>query len=253
MGRSLGIAEIIVIALVVLLLFGGKLIPRAGNELGRRARTGWRQARWIWTTMFGGEEQIIRAEREFGQEIAREFLRAHPGGAEDREATAAVASKLTAKVAQPWQFSVQVIAGEEENAYALPGGYIFVTSSLLRLCERDEQEIAFILSHEMAHVLLAHARERYLAGAFLSAVASRTPAFGHLLAQLVKQGYSRDQELEADRKAAALAKAAGFDPAAAVRLLARLERAGRGSNELDEYFSSHPPFAERIEALRRAA
>lgn len=255
MGRSLGIAEVLIIALVVLLLFGGRMIPRIGQQLGRRAKTGLRQWRWVWTLLTGSEDEIIRAEREFGEECAREFAAGHPGkpAPADRELAAAAAAKLAAHAGDPWRFTVQVIADAAANAFALPGGFIFVTDSLLRLCGRDAQEVAFVVGHEMAHVLLGHARDRFMAGAVLTRVASGAPAVGHMLAQLVNQGYSQDQEFDADMRALVLVRKAGFDPAAGQRMLARLERLGGAPDELAMYFSSHPPLLLRIEALRRAA
>lgn len=255
MGRSLGIGEIVIIALLVLLLFGGRKIPQIGQQLGRRARTVWRQWRWVWTLMTGSEDDIIRAEREFGRECAREFAAEHPEkpAAADGELVDAVAAKLAAHAGNLWQFTVQVIADSDENAYALPGGFIFVTDSLLRLCGRDEQEVAFVVGHEMSHVLLRHARDRFMAGAILSRVASGAPALGRMLAQLVNQGYSQNQEFDADKHAVVLARKAGFDPAAGERMLGRLERRYRSPGELASYFSSHPPASQRIEAMRKAA
>jgi Zn-dependent protease with chaperone function len=72
-----------------------------------------------------------------------------------------------------------------------------------------------------------------------------------MLRQLLNQGYSRELELEADREGARLAAAAGFDARAAARALERLAGGASGHAGLAEYFSSHPPLAERVRKLER--
>jgi Zn-dependent protease with chaperone function len=134
-----------------------------------------------------------------------------------------------------------------------------VTRPLLALC--DEDELAFVLGHEMGHVLLRHAIDRVMAHSALNAAVGRLAAgggvFGRSLAgvaaALLSQGYSQDQELDADRAGVRLARAAGFDPAAGARLLGRLAGVRGDLAGLSRYFSSHPPFEVRISHLGRVA
>jgi predicted Zn-dependent protease len=103
----------------------------------------------------------------------------------------------------------------------------------------------------MGHVLRGHAKSQLTARTFLNAVTARLSGAGLMLRQLLNQGYSRELELEADREGARLAEAAGFDPRAAARALRRLERVSSGNAGLAEYFSSHPPLADRVQKLER--
>ncbi len=150
------------------------------------------------------------------------------------------------------EFCFSVVAAAVSNAFALPGGFVFVTEPLVDLCGRDEAEIAFFLGHEMAHVLRGHARDRLTTGAFLNAVTARLPGAGPLLRQVLVKGYSQDLELEADREGAGLLVAAGFDPRAALRGLRRLAQEPADNVGLLEFFSSHPPLAERVRRLEQA-
>jgi Zn-dependent protease with chaperone function len=129
---------------------------------------------------------------------------------------------------------------------------VFITEPLLRLCGHDEAEIAFFLGHEMAHVLCGHAKNQLTASTFLNAVTGGLSGSGLLLRQVLAKGYARDLELEADREGARLVIAAGFDPGAAARGLRRLEQASGQSMESMEFFSSHPPLADRVRALEKA-
>jgi Zn-dependent protease with chaperone function len=148
----------------------------------------------------------------------------------------------------------------EPNAFALPGGFIFATRSLLRLCQGSHDDLAFVLGHEMAHVLCGHVMERLVARSLLSTAVGRLNPVGGLLrmpvaslmATLLQQGYSQDQELEADSVGLELMQRAGFDPAAGPRLLDRLRQHFAAPSELAGYFSSHPPWQVRLDSLRQS-
>jgi predicted Zn-dependent protease len=105
----------------------------------------------------------------------------------------------------------------------------------------------------MGHILRGHAKSKLTASTFLSAVTARLSGAGLMLRQVLGKGYSRELELEADREGARLAAAAGFDPGAAARALRRLARVSADNAGLLEYFSSHPPFSERVQKLEDAA
>ena len=126
----------------------------------------------------------------------------------------------------------------------------------LRLCGGDAGETAFLLAHEMAHVACRHAIDRLMANSVVGATLGRLGGRGllrqplaGLAASLLNQGYSREQELEADAFGARLAACAGFDPAAALRLLGRLRPLAAEPPALGGYFSSHPAPEERIRRL----
>ncbi|MGB7723059.1 MAG: M48 family metallopeptidase [Bryobacteraceae bacterium] len=229
-----------------------KLLPRLGTWLGGQSRKPFRQAKWMWSWLAGTEAEAIQAEYEYGRECARQFAAQFSGKAprEKQEVVAAVGSRLADAVKDcRRQFHFSLVRASVSNAYALPGGFVFITEPLVDLCAQDPDELAFLLGHEMGHVLRGHARSQLTARTFLNAVTARLAGAGLMLRQLLNQGYSRELELEADGEGARLAAAAGFDPGAAARALQRLARGASGNAGLMEYFSSHPPIAERVRKL----
>jgi predicted Zn-dependent protease len=243
----------LLVILGVLLFFGAKLLPGLGSWLGGQSRKPFRQAKWMWSWLAGTEAEAIQAEHEYGRECARQFAAQFSGKAprEKQELVAAVGSKLANAVKDPRrEFRFTLVCANTSNAYALPGGFVFITEPLLDLCAQDRDELAFLLGHEMGHVLRGHAKSQLTASAFLNAVTARLSGAGLLLRQGLSKGYSRELELEADREGARLAAAAGFDPGAAARALCRLEQVSTGNAGLLEYFPSHPPFSERVQKLR---
>jgi predicted Zn-dependent protease len=150
------------------------------------------------------------------------------------------------------------------NAFALPGGHVFIGKGLIQLM-RSEDELASVLGHEVEHIDNYHCNER---------VALRQQPLGELIAlpvELFQAGYSKEQELEADRDGAGLAVQAGYSPQGAIHLFqtyARLARQyGRTDQQHDQspndelsrvaiegllgYFRSHPLPEEREAQIRR--
>jgi Zn-dependent protease with chaperone function len=137
-----------------------------------------------------------------------------------------------------------------------------VARPLIDLCGRDRDEVAFILGHEMAHVIRRHAIDRLLEQKVLSAVtlvSPGRPAFAAWIRQIgfraLECAYSQDEEFEADELGLRLMRAAGFDPAAAIRVLQRLGDLNRIHDPLglSAYLSTHPAIDARVRRLRRIA
>jgi predicted Zn-dependent protease len=245
--RSLGLPEVLIILGLLVLLFGGARLPAFLAGLGRRLGLWINQWRWVWRSMAGTEEEEIRAEEKVGREQAARFLEYMPPAADselvrglqsvgDRLARTAPAARRT--------FHFHVVEAPAANAFALPGGYVFVTRRLAEMCE-DSAETAFLLAHEMAHVVSRHFVENTVLDTLLGALKT-----GRLVAELVGKGYSREQELEADRKALELVREAGFAEDGARRILRKLHGLSPEPPELLQYLSTHPRFEERLEALR---
>jgi predicted Zn-dependent protease len=128
---------------------------------------------------------------------------------------------------------------------------------MIELCGQNADRLAFVLAHEMAHILEGHAMQRMVGSAVIK-TASRANvipkaavgALGKLGTQFLEKAYSRQQELAADARGLRLTLAAGFDGQAAVAVfekLAALEQPGG----LSKYFSTHPEAQERIARLRQ--
>lgn len=234
-----------------------------GRKLGRRAVPTLRKSKWIWQGLTGSEEDAHRAEESLGAALAVE-VRAVTPLANDPEASAQAADlcqRLEQRLRPPHpRFRCEIIRTESPNAMALPGGYLFLSHSLVELCERRADELAFVVGHEMAHVVRGHAWDRMLNQTALQAASVATAPTGALGTWLRQKGlklllsaHSRQGELEADQLGFRLAVAAGFDPAAAIALLRRIARLGPDPTTLGQYFASHPPAAERIAALSSLA
>lgn len=251
---SLGLAELLIIAGVIALLFFTPSLPRLGRRLGRMARKPFWQGQWLWQSFAGTEEDAIRAEEEYGRECARQFASEFPQAppAARQQLVAGIGLRLAKVAGHPnRQFVFQVVGSTSRNAFALPGGFVFITDSLLDLCQGDRDEVAFLLGHEMAHILRNHSRDRLMADTVMSAIQTRLSGAAGMLKDLLGAGYSQDQELEADREALRLVEAAGFDPHGGVRVLVRLAGISPDPSGLEQYFSSHPNKSDRVLALEK--
>jgi len=121
------------------------------------------------------------------------------------------------------------------------------------LCEWDQDEVAFILGHEIGHVVKRHAKQRLAASTFASLATKASPARGlvdaalrKLLQTYVLNSYSKRREFEADGFGVGLAKSAGFDPQGAIRFFERLLDDSKTDDSFD-FFSGHPKMEARIE------
>jgi Zn-dependent protease with chaperone function len=213
--------------------------------------------------MTGTEADSIKLENDVGRDLACETRRQLKPSSQpqDKETLNKIGSRLAACIINRFRtFSFEMVESPEPNAFALPGGFVFVTDSLVELCGRHEDELAFILGHEMAHVIRGHAIHRLISNSVISAAARAAPIRGVLSGwlqrvgiQFLESAYSQDLEFEADRFGVRLASAAKYDPHAAAQLLARLAETSRhpGKLNLGSYFSSHPAYEVRINNIAR--
>jgi len=237
----------------------GSLFYSLGRMMGPKVR----KARWMWESLAGNEADAIRLEHGVGLDLACEASRQLQMDSDPRtgQMLEEVGSRLSGCVANRLRsFRFDAFLGGEPNAFALPGGFIFVSRPILELCQWDKDRIAFIAAHEMAHVIRRHAIERIVANSAVSFASRATPVRGALGVWLRKVGiqfletaYSRDRELEADALAMRLAAAAGYRPEAAIELFTRLAQLKQSPDSLDlgEYFSTHPTAEVRIHNIRQ--
>ena len=233
-------------------------------KLGRKAGSVFNHARWVWQSAAGSEDDAIRAEYGVGRDMAA-AVRERSLCDDDPELQAMldeIGGQLAGVVRnKQHRFAVTLVVEEQPTAFALPGGFIFVARRLVELCERDRDELAFVVAHEMSHVIRRHAIDRVLRQKVLSAASMASPGRGVFGVWLRKVGlewleraHSQDDELEADALGVRLTRAAGFDAAGATRLLERFKalEQGPGLLGLGPYLSTHPPVNERIAGLREA-
>ena len=230
-------------------------------SLGRKVGPKVRKAKWIWQSIAGSEAEAIKLEHDVGRDLACEIR--HQLGLDRKPQTAQMLNetghRLSACVVnKSRRFSFETVEGSEPNAFALPGGFIFVTGSLVELCQWNQSEVAFILGHEMGHVIRGHAMNRIISNSAIAAASRAAPIRGTLAGwvrrvgvQFLESSYSQELESQADKLGVRLVAAAGYDPGASVQLLSRLAKlsSSAGQSDLGSYFSSHPPFEERIRSI----
>lgn len=205
-------------------------------------------------------ERIPRSwEVELGRTTAEDVLAQHDVCA-DRALDAAVREigrRLVAAMgATPYSWRIRVLDSSEVNAFALPGGYLFVHRGLIEEAA-DWHEVAGVLAHECAHVLERHgvrnlAREIGLMIIVYAAVGDAGAVERFLVgnaAGLASMSFSRDQEREADRRGLELVYAAGFDPTGLPRFLRKLSASAGMAGALPAMLSTHPDSSERAAEL----
>jgi len=210
-----------------------------------------------------GEREAEQVKQEMGI-VADPALHSYVDALGQRLASASPRREL--------RYDFQVVNMPEPNAFALPGGHIYVSRGLLAIAN-DEDELANVIGHEVGHVAARHAASREtraLGVGILAALGSLAAGAlgGGTAAQVVGQlgqvagagliaSYSRDQEREADLLGQRYAAAAGFDPRGMPGLLRTLEAEvslETGGPRRPSFFDSHPATPERVsDATTRAA
>lgn len=159
-----------------------------------------------------------------------------------------------------WRFAV--LDDPDINAFAAPGGYVFITKGLLARM-KNEAELAGVLAHEIGHVVATHhlnairkeARMKLAGMAMQAALEERgydsadLAAVGRGAKLVYTRGLDRRDELDADRIGVVLAARAGYDPYGLVTVLQTLERMNPQASELGLLLKTHPKPADRIAQL----
>ena len=217
-----------------------------------------------------GEKQRVAMSPE--QEIALGYqsapqMAAQMGGVSRNEKARALVKQVGERlVAQsvasksPYKFSFHVLADPKTvNAFALPGGPVFITEGLLRLL-KSEAELAGVLGHEIGHVIARHSSERLakqqltqgLLGALVVGSGDYTTAqIGQMVGGMINMKYGREDELESDALGVRIMAEGGYDPRALIRVMEVLASASGGSRQ-PEFFSTHPAPENRAERIKEA-
>ena len=207
-----------------------------------------------------------KEEIEIGRDLAARLLGAAPLAA--NEAMQRYVNNVgrwlasqTERPDLPWQFGV--LDAPQLNAFATPGGSIFITRGLLERM-RTEAELAGVLAHEIAHVLKKHhlkaiqkGAQMELAGAAVSTLVRQdrnTPMREKLLAagtEVFARGLDKSDELEADRLGVVIAARGGYDAYGLPSVLQTLQAMNPQDSGVALMFKTHPAPAERLDALER--
>jgi predicted Zn-dependent protease len=176
----------------------------------------------------------------------------------------AIASRLTAQAgvyrtdAAAWKWEVNTLRSKEANAYAMPGGKIMVYTGLIDRLNLNDDELAAVIGHEIAHALREHGRERISRaygqqialgiGAAVLGIDQNATRLANTIADVTFQlPHSREQETEADRMGLELMARAGYDPAAAIAVWRKMAQSASGGPP--EFLSTHPTSESRIKDL----
>jgi predicted Zn-dependent protease len=212
--------------------------------------------------LFGPGALTVEEEKKMGREFIR-YVRNAFEIIED-PAIHTYIQKLGSHIAAqfpdaPFQFRFYVIKEDVYNAFAGPGGYIFVNSGLLAAMDSEDQ-LAGILAHEIAHVYRRHISQRLersqkigmatmagiLAGIFLGggAAAGVLPSAA---GQQLSLNYSRENEMEADQVGLKYLIDAGYGGEGLLRILKKMrEKQWFGSNQIPSYLQTHPAIEDRM-------
>jgi len=202
-----------------------------------------------------GLQSMREMAREFGGEIT---------GTRESAYVDQVGARLlgtTAVKETPYEFDFHLLADTRTvNAFALPGGQIFITKALFDLLQSEDQ-LAGVLGHEIGHVVGRHSNEQMAQGRLWQGLANGVGILlsdgnsnaGAQVAQYVAQmkvmSFGRNDELESDKLGVKFLIEAGYDPEALIGVMEILAKAGGGSKQ-PEFMSTHPNPENRIERIR---
>ena len=212
------------------------------------------------------------SEIRIGNELAEGYLRVEPAHSAEMQTVekyvSGVGDRVAARAHRKLPYRFHLLANPDLiNAFALPGGHVFIGLGLLHQMT-SEDELTCVLGHEIEHIDHYHAAERIQVEAQLKKIdLDAIAALTQVPLELWQAGYSKEQELEADREGLRLAAAAGYSPKGAVSLFGRWAELHReyvthASTPVDElsqvaieglqgYFRSHPSPEERLDEAKK--
>lgn len=210
-------------------------------------------------------------EMALGQQAAPQMMQQHGGPSGDararqrvsqvgRELLGALSENLPPDRENPYRFEFTLLADPNTvNAFALPGGQVFITEALYRrLNQQNDGELAGVLGHEIGHVIERHGNKRMAKQKLFQGLATAGGVAGgdansarmsQMIAQMVSMKYGREDELESDKWGVRLLVWAGYHPEALIGVMQVLDEATGGGGP-PEMMSTHPKPANRIEYIK---
>lgn len=210
------------------------------------------------SAFLGGMEE--KWEISMGEKT-HESLKEKPGFSKDKNylnRVGTIARRLIKHVERKdltWHFAV--LDTDEVNAFAAPGGYIYVTKGLMKMIESDD-ELAGVIAHEMGHVDKKHSVRQaekaglltiLVAGLGLNKKTQKYAPYAAIAAYFTNLKFSRDDEYEADSCAVKYSHAAGYNPNGLITFFNKINNDSKAS-KVTKYFSTHPPTNDRIKKVR---
>jgi beta-barrel assembly-enhancing protease len=162
-------------------------------------------------------------------------------------------------IQNPYRFDFHVLRDDQTvNAFALPGGQIFITVGLLSKLSSEDQ-LAGILGHEVGHVVHRHSAQQMATSSFFQGLAGAATAasggyggseIANYVAQIKMMKFGRDDELESDDFGVQYMIGSGYNPNSMIEVMEILAEAGGGEMDRDEFMSSHPSPANRVAKIK---
>ena len=258
--------------------YRGRAAPRSGSFIGPRLWIGLAlvafsflsyQCSTTYNPVTGEEQHLALAPHQeiaLGLQAVPEMLQQFGGEHPDQRAQALVDRVGERIVAQSdaarteWQFDFHLLADPQTiNAFALPGGQVFITAALLSRLETEGQ-LAGVLGHEIGHVVARHSAQRMakeqltqgITGAVLVAAGGGGEArLAQMIGQMVNMQYGREDELQSDVLGVRFMSQAGYDPRAMIGVQQILAQQS-GGEAPPEMFSTHPSAPNRIQTIEQA-
>lgn len=215
-------------------------------------------------TMTSTEKEV-----ETGRKVARKVEEELPLVADEpmQERVRAIGRRIAAVCdRRELIYHVAVVEGEDVNAFSLPGGWVYLNDGLIEKAANDD-ELAGVIAHEIAHITARHAVARYESSLGLQIVQLATLATRQAAAsqgagiamRAAQLAYARDDELEADRLGVKYMKAAGFDPKGMLTFLQTLREIHQDEPRYlprgfvrPHYAMTHPYVPDRIRTVKEA-
>jgi predicted Zn-dependent protease len=167
--------------------------------------------------------------------------------------------------AERWRWEVNLVESKAVNAFCMPGGKVAFFSGLLTGLQLDDDEVAVIMGHEIAHALLEHGRARMsqqvakqvgisVAAAFFNLSDISATLLGQAADVALTLPHSRSHESDADLAGMEIAARAGYDPRAALRVWQKMEQYAQraGGGQPPQFLSTHPSHGTRIRDIQAA-
>ncbi|MCM4154788.1 M48 family metalloprotease [Gramella sp. AN32] len=219
---------------------------------------------------YTGEKQYVdltpEEEIALGQQSLSAMVEQYGGlhqNQQEQNAVRSLGEKLvnnSIASSSPYEFQFYLLADPKTvNAFALPGGPVFITYALYSRLENEDQ-LAGVLGHEIGHVIGRHSAERMakqgLSNSVLTGVAVGSESQGAtqaaaVIGNLVNMKYGRGDELQSDNLGVKIMLDAGYDPEALINVMEILKRAS-GGQQVPEFQSTHPDPENRKEKIREA-
>lgn len=255
--------------IAIAILLGAIALPAAAFDFGNldELKNALQKAQKVGQQVKQATEDVPEPkEIEMGGAIASNLLGAAPlvKNAAVQKYVNDVGRWLTLQTERPdlpWQFGV--LDDDDVNAFAAPGGYVFITKGLL-MHMKNEAELAGVLAHEISHVLRRHHLNAIKKGArtdlmieFAGEAVKQKGGSENLIklanagTQLYARGLDKSDEFEADRMGVVIAARAGYDPYGLPSVLQTLETLNPKDSKLALMFKTHPALQDRLNLLNQ--